>query len=208
MTGRITVTGRSTVAAKPDRLELGMEVTALEPSPDRALEVVAERSAAVERILNAAGVPDESRTTAGVWVGEESAWEDEREVFRGFRARNRFLIRLADPSPLGRMMREATQEAKAKVQGPRWKIDPENDAWAEACRGAAADARRKADAYADSLGLRVGEIVRVKEPRVPERFGYVPLSSRALSAEEDLDVHPGSLDVSAAVNVTFQLERL
>ena len=212
MSGRITVTGRGKAAARPDRLELAVEVTSLEPSADRALNVVAERSAALDRILDTAGVPEDSRTTTGVSVSEEHSWEDEREVFRGYRSRNRFLVRLSDPSPVGELMREATQQTKAKIQGPWWKVEPENEAWVEACGRAAADARRKAEAYAESLGLRLGQIVRVKEARAREPFGYVPaggmrMPSTAPLGEEDLDVHPGSLDLTAAVDVTFQLEQ-
>lgn len=214
MTGRITVVGRGTVAARPDRLELGIEVSALEPTPDRALDVVAERSSAVDRILEAAGVPEESRTTSGLWVDEEHSWEDERQIFRGYRASNRFIVRLTDPHPLAGILREATQQAKARIQGPWWKIDPDNDSRVEACRRAASDAQRKAEAYAESLGLRVGQIVRVKEPRLHkpfgpaggEAFGYMP-ASLALHREAQLEVHPGALDVTAAVDVTFQLEQ-
>jgi uncharacterized protein YggE len=212
VSARITVVGRGVVAAKPDRLELGIEVTSLEPTPDGALNVVAERSAALDQILSNAGVSEGSRTTSGVWVGEEHSWEDEHQVFRGYRARNRFLIRLSDPSPLGRILKEATQQLKVAIQGPWWKVEPENEATVEACRRAAVDARKKAEAYAESLGLRLGQIVRVKEPRVREPFGYVPLSGRLASTaslgEEELDVHSGSLDVTAAVGVTFQLEQL
>ncbi len=184
-----------------------MEVSSLEPTPDGALNVVAERSAALDQILSNAGVSEDSRTTSGLWVGEEHSWEDERQVFRGYRARNRFLIRLTDPSPLGRILREATQQLKVAIQGPWWKVEPENAAAGEACRRAATDARTKAEAYAESLGLRLGQIVRVKETRVRETFGFMPLSSRTSLGEDELEIHPGSLDVTAAVDVTFQLEQ-
>ena len=211
MTGRITVTGRGAVAARPDRLELSIEVTALEPTPDRALDVVAERSSSLDRILEAAGVPEHARTTSGLSVAEEHSWEDDRQVFRGYRASNRFLVQLTDPIGLAGILREATQQAKARIQGPWWRIDPDNESLLEACRRAASDARRKAEAYAGSLGLRVGQIVRVKEPRIREPLssGYMPLSSRGQEeAQLGLEVHPGAMDVTAAVDVTFQLEEL
>jgi uncharacterized protein YggE len=211
MTGRISVIGRGAVAARPDRLELSIEVTALESAPDRALDVVAERSSALDRILEAAGVPEPSRTTSGLSVGEEHSWEEERQVFRGYRASNRFIVRLTDPLELPGILREATQQAKARIQGPWWRVDPDNDSLLEACRRAASDARRKAEAYAESLGLRVGQIVRVKEPRIhePLSFGYMPLSSRGQEeAQLGLEIHPGAMDVTAAVDVTFQLEEI
>ncbi len=211
VSGRITVVGRAAVAARPDRLEIGLEVTSLEPTPDGALNVVAERSSALDRILDEDGVSEEARTTSGLSLAEEHAWETDREVFRGYRAGNRFVVRFSDPSRLGRVLREATRQAGARIHGPWWAIDPENEAHGEACRRAASDARRKAEAYASSLGLRLGQIVRAKEPRVHGTAGFVGTAAvRSMGlgppVDEEVDLHPGSLDVTATIEVTFEVD--
>jgi hypothetical protein len=188
-------------------LDLVIEVSALEAAPDAALNTVAERSSTVERAFDGIGISSESRTTSGVWVGEEQDWEHERRVFRGYRARARYLVRLSDASLLGRLMKEVTRDGMARVEGPWWKVDSENQAHVEACRRAAEDARRKAEAYAQSMGLRLGQIVRAKEPSVGVRFGYAALSAGGGHEEPEMMIHPGSLDVEAVLDVTFHLEQ-
>ena len=58
------------------------------------------------------------------------------------------------------------------MAGPRWWIAPDNPARVEACRQAAAEAKRKAEAYADALGLRLGAVA--ENPAEPSPFGAAP----------------------------------
>ena len=75
---------------------------------------------------------------------------------------------------------------------------------------AAADARRRAETYAEALGARVGTIVQISDTETPyrsDRLRGVALSGSAASGAADLDVSAGELDVDAEVNVTFALDQ-
>jgi uncharacterized protein YggE len=207
----VTVRGEAVVRGKPDRVELSLEVSALEQSVDAALTETAKRSEALEEVLREVGVSPDDYTTTGVFVQEEREYERERTVHRGYRARDQVVVRLPDPSVAGSLMRLATEHAAARIAGPRWRIDSSNPARAEACRQAAADARRRAEAYAQTLGVRIGAIVEINEAGVRLRgpYGHLP-SGFALAAsgeEPEVELHPGNLDVAAEVEVTFALEQ-
>ncbi len=77
-------------------------------------------------------------------------------------------------------------EAGAEVTGPRWSLVPDNPAHEAARRAAASDARRRAEAYADALGLTLGPVAWVAEPglrRPGPGDGYdVPMRSMAMAA--------------------------
>ena len=207
----VTVRGEAVVRGKPDRVELSLEVGALEQSVDAALTETAKRSEAVEEVLREVGVGTDDYTTTGVSVHEEREYERNRSVHRGYRGRDRLLVRLSDPSVAGSLMRLAAERAAARIAGPWWRIAPENPARADACRDAAADAKRRAQAYAEALGARLGAVVEVNEGGArghgPPEVGFYELASAAGGEQPEVDLHPGELDVTAVVEVTFALEQ-
>lgn len=79
----------------------------------------------------------------------------------------------------------------------------------EAARQAAADGQRKAQAFADGVGARLGRVISLVEPGT-ETVG--PLARRAdfvaaaAPGSEPMSIEPGEYEVSAAVDVTFALE--
>lgn len=210
--GVVTVRGEATAPARPEEVRMIVETSALDSSPAKALDEAAARSETIKAILAELGVPDEHQTTSGLLVAEEVEWEDGRAVHRGYRARNRIALRLADPSLAGPLMKEATERAQARLEGPWWTIAPENPARQEACRRAAEQARRKAEAYAAALGLRLGPVVSASEPWTGERplmqeRMYALASGPTDERGPELELHAGDVDVSAAIDVTFRLEQ-
>ena len=163
-TSTVTVRGDAVVPGEPDEVRLTVEVTALFPTPEEALADVAARSETPEGLLRALDVPRSARTTSGLSVSEEREYERGRYVHRGYTASNRIWIRSNDPGIVGRLMKRATNDAKARIEGPWWHIALDSPARVEACRQAATDARRKADAYANALGARLGHVLSVVEP--------------------------------------------
>ncbi len=210
MSPTVTVRGRATVPARPDQVRLQVEVEALAATPGEALDQTARKGQALEAILDALAVPEEARTTSGVTVAEETEYDGRRVVRRGYRARNSVQIRLSDPAPLGELMKRAADDASARINGPWWSVAEDNPARIEACRAAASFARQKAAAYAEATGHRLGALVEVVEAgaRPPEPPGIQPqvLRAAAAPAAAEVEVHPGKMEVSAAVDVTFNLE--
>jgi predicted metalloprotease len=123
---------------------------------------------------------------------------------------NLVTVRLADASIAGRMIRGPSSARRPGVRGPTWWIAPDNPARVEACRRAAVEARRKAEAYADALGLRLGGVVEVREPspggHAAPRPAVGAISMRAVAEPASVEVDPGELNVQAQVEVTFFLE--
>ena len=210
MSGTVTVQGKAIVAAQPDEVELLLEISHLARSHQDALSEVARRSQALEAIFERLGIQRAEWTTSGVAVAEQNDWENGRQVFRGYRASNRITVRLDDSERIGRLMNEATTEAQAQVHGPTWRVAHSNPARAEACREAALDARRKAEAYVDALGAKLGDILKVSEPGLryepPQPAArMMAMKAEAMAAAPDLTVQAGELDVSAAIEVTFAI---
>ncbi len=206
--GTVVVRGHAVVPGEPDQLEVALTVSAADDSAACALQEAGRLTAELVAVLAELGVPDASRSTSGLSVREEFERIEGRWARRGYRASNHVVVRLAEPERMGRLMSEAVARAGARVDGPRWRFRPDNPARAEACRQAAADARRKAEAYAEALGHDLGVVLRVAEPgtdRMAE-VGLAPAVLREAPGPSDMQVQAGHLDVEATVEITFALE--
>lgn len=201
----VTARGEAVVSGRPDEGIWTIELTALADGPDAALAEVASRGQAAAALLDEMGIDMAMRSTSGVSVREEFDHVDGTQVRRGFRAHATTTVRLEDPTIAGRLIQGAAERAQAQVRGPSWWIAPDNPARVEACRRAAVEAKRKAEAYADALDLRLGPVVEIREPST----GPSPMPrARGLTlaaAEVAIDVDPGELNVEAQVEVTFAL---
>ncbi len=205
----ITIHGRAAVPTKPDEAVIFLECEAVRTTAAEALADVSGRIETLLALCDELEVPAASRTTAGVSVAEHG--EHDREghwQHRGYRAANRVRLRLVEPDGLGRLLAEAVARAGARVDGPWWEIAPANAARLEACRLAATDARSRAQAYAEALGLRVGAVVAVRDPPPdgrPEPRGA--MRSLASAHAADVPVEAGEQLVAAEVEVEFGLEQ-
>jgi uncharacterized protein YggE len=199
----VTARGEAVVPGEPDEGIWVIAVSSLENTPDAALAEVGERSTALDGLLDELEVPKEKRSSTGVTVREEFEYADGKQVHRGFRAENLLTVRLVDASIAGRLLQGSIARAKASVRGPTWWIAPDNPARMEACRRAAVEAKKKAEAYADALGLRLGPVAEIKEPD-PATGPIRPLMMRAAESPT-VEVDPGELLVEAQVEVSFHL---
>jgi uncharacterized protein YggE len=205
----ISVQGRATVPGTPDEAVVAVELRALRPTSQEAYAEVAERSGRLDALCDSLGIAGTARSTQGVSVQEQREHDGTTWRHRGYLASNTVLVRLADPQLVARLLKEAVEQVQARVAGPWWQVAQTNPARLEACRLAAAEARRKADAYADALGARLGALIRVREPRRRDSEWPVRqqlLSARAPIEEPEIPLHAGELDVSAVVDVTFAIE--
>jgi uncharacterized protein YggE len=116
---------------------------------------------------------------------------------------------LTDATLVGRLMTEAASRAAAQIEGPWWRVLPNNPARLEACRQAAGDARAKAQAFAEALGGRLGPIAWIRESTDQGYqggpgavFRAQPMAASS-GPDPELAIEPGEFDVSAAVGVAF-----
>jgi uncharacterized protein YggE len=174
---------------------------------------VAKRSEALQRVLDELDIPAADRSTLGVTVHEETEWRKDRRVHKGFRAASVVRVRLTDPELISRLITRATAEADAEVDRLHWRVSKLGPVRSAACRRAAEDARLRAEAYAEGLGVPLGPVERVVEggatapPVAVADFTGDRTLNRAMaaSAPPEVDVRPGEKEFTVMVDVTFRL---
>jgi uncharacterized protein YggE len=206
--GVITVRGEAVVATAPDAVRFRLSVSSVRSRHAEALQDVTARSHELDALLDELGIPNTERSTSGISIRENREWVEERSVHRGYEARSSIVVRLHDPSIAGRLLEGAVERAQALVDGPWWSVEQDNPARLEACGEAARDARRKAGAYAEASGIRVGPIVSIRETvEVPWRGGEMLSGGARGVSTEEIGIEPGQLDVVASVTIAYAIER-
>lgn len=202
----VTVRGDGLVRAEPDEAVLWITLTALEDRPGAALADVSARTTALVALLDEVGVGASDRSTTGVAVGEEFDHRQDGRASLGHRAVSGVSVRLTDPESIGRLIARATEDLDAQIGGPRWLVSLDNPVRLEAARLAAADARRKAEAYAEGVGAKVGRLLRLSEPFEQMRHAVALQSVSGGTRREPIPVEPGEHEIAASVHATFALE--
>jgi uncharacterized protein YggE len=207
----VTVRGTGHVRTSPDEASVTLTLDAVEPTAAAALAKVAERTRAALELCAAHGIEPASRVTTGASVAEHGEHDREgRWQHPGYRASNHVGVRVGDAGVVGELVAGGA-DLGASVHGPAWSVAPTNPAYAEACAAAARDARRRAEAYADALGARIGAIVAVRDPGTgPPPFPPGPrvgAVARMDTGAEALPVEAGEQLLAVVVEVEFQLEQ-
>jgi uncharacterized protein YggE len=207
----IRIQGQGSAPAVPDGIRFRLTLSATRPRSDEALQDVTARSERLVALLTELGIPDEARSTSGPSIREQREWVTEttegvpreRSVHRGFEAQNSILVRLDDPTISGQLIQRAVEEADALVDGPWWHVAAENPGHLEACGAAARDARRRGEAYAEALGLRLGAVRSIRDsvatPWEQPRETMLAGAGRSAAEAIGIDANP---ELSATVTIT------
>lgn len=114
-------------------------------------------------------------------------------------------VRLRDPASFDRVRDAAEVAGAANVSGPVFSLADEGPARAAAKADAIARARDHAAAYARTLGLRVGRILRISERGSPNLFSLQQMQGwmQAMIGKSGPD--DGRLETTVNVSVDFAL---
>ena len=142
-------TGEYEVTA--DQADIGVSFAAQAADRAGAVNLLGERMAAVEPVLQRAGVEVRQRN---MHVGDR--WNGRRRA--GSSAEQHLTLRVKDLAVLDDLLAGLFSAQPDRLDGPHWSLADETAAIREAQRRAVADARARAEAYADALGGRLGAL--------------------------------------------------
>lgn len=182
-----------------DRADLTLSYEALGPDRTAAVAELGTRVAAAADVLAGPGVAVRSRR---LWVRTE--WRGKRE--RGCRAGERIALTITDLALLEQVLTALLRSEPAQVDGPRWTLQDPAPAARSAQHHAVADARERAEGYADALGMRLGALRRLTDSGAGP-----PTTMRAMSASgrepdvQDLGLEPEPVRIAARCTTTWSL---
>ena len=205
----ITVSGAGQASGTPDVVRVTVGVRVVRESVDEALDAA---NTATERVLAAlddAGIPAEDRQTRDFSIVPEYGGESPNGAPQivGYAVSNLIEVRIREIDRVGAILTAVADAGgdDARIQGVSFALENDGEQVAAARQAAFADARTRAEQYADLAGVSLGGLIgitdmTVSSPRSAEALGA------AATAEDAVPIEPGTQQVTVSVTVRWALE--
>ena len=207
----VTVRGSALASVTPDRAEVSLALSHLASDAATALDRLAQRSQQLQTTLVRHGFRSTDWATEGVQVAEEHQWKNDADVLVGFRATTASAVTVRNTELVGALIRDGVTAAGADVRAVQWRVDAHNPARRELLVQAALDARVRATAYVEALGLALGEVELISEMPPVAEPGPSPLAMMAMNKSAgdsaELSMSGGLVELRAEVYVQFGILR-
>lgn len=205
---RLTVAGTGRLSLPPDLAVLTAGVRAEAREADDAIETLAEGLVEVRQALTDLGIPDDavqtqSQTLRPVYSRYTGSPTPPQRI-EGYVAQSTFSVELEDLQTVGAVLEEVVEAGANVVQGLSFELSDPDAARIAAQQEAVANARIAAEALAASAGVVLGPVFSV----VADTSPIQPLGiARFEAASESVPVSPGAIEVTATVQMSFDLIR-
>ena len=200
---QITVTGEGKVDLPPDMATLRLGVSTQARRASEALASNSADMAAVLAFLAGEGIAEADIQTSGLSLMPRQDRDAQgRATTVGFVASNEVVVRVRDLDRLGGLMDAVVREGANRFGGLQFGLSDMSAALAEARIRAVADARTKAETYAEAAGVTLGPIRTISD----QSGGIRPMEMRMAAAAADaVPIAAGAVSVTAGVTITWAL---
>lgn len=183
----VSVTGRGEVLCAADTAAFTATVETTAMTQEAAAAENAARTKALRTALIAAGAEFDRLSTENYSVNPVYRYEAKgKRTFLGYRAENRLQVRVAQLSRVGGVLDAAAKNGADRIDSVDFTNENKNTYRNRAYLAAGEDARKKASAAAEALGLRLGRVVSVSENSyTAPRYRSVMLMAASAKTEAD-----------------------
>lgn len=209
----VTVDAIAVAKAPPDRLEWFLEIRTTKATMKESRAVI---DASLQRLLAAlkgVGLTDDALSISDVDQGRDIEWTERKRIFKGFYSSLTLRLIITDLKLINRINSEILADDLIEVKSMAQRSDHEGELRQKALVDAAQVARKKALVLAETLGAKVGDVIRVSETsfETSERANsmiYAAPQAQSISRNGNYNEHTAlitEISVRASVNVTFEL---
>ena len=205
----ITDSAQASAKRVPDVATISSGVVTQANDANTAMRLNAEQMTKVNAAIKSAGIEARDIRTSGVNLNARYDYADGKAPrITGYEARNTVSIKVRDLSKLGKLMDSLVAAGANDLNGPNFEVDKADEAYDEARLAALTKARKRADLYANALGLQVRRIVSIDEGG--GMMSPVP-QMRAMSADgfagkaAGTELAPGESSLGVTLNIVYEL---
>ena len=207
----LRVRGSAEVRAAPDLAVVRLGVAEEEPTAREAQSAANNVAGAILDAVRGVGIAERNVQTvhlvlSPVYSPRRPGDREEPRIV-GYRALNTVSVRVEDLGLVGQVIDAALDVGANQLEGVSFGLRDDQTVRRQALRQAIADARGKADAMADALGVGLDAIMSVTEDNVFVRQPVMETARvMALQGEAPTSVSPGEISVSASVSIEYRIE--
>ncbi len=214
MSGNISISGVGEVTAAPDTAFVNSGVTSQGATAREALDANTKAMGELIETLKAAGIEARDIQTSGFSVNPNYVYSDARDAngyqlppkITGYQVYNNVNVRVRELAKLGSVLDKAVTVGANTINGVSFSVADPSKLYDEARKAAFADAKSKAQLYAEVAGEELGKIRAINETQgmgtpMPQ---MMKASADALSAGA-VPIEGGELSYSINVQVTWDI---
>jgi len=213
--GAITIEGRGEVRAAPDMATINSGVTTQAATAREALDANTAAMSELIEALKESGIEARDIQTSGFSVNPNYVYSDARDDMgyslppriNGYQVSNSVTVVVRDLEQLGAILDQSVTVGANTVNGVSFSVADPSSLLDEARRAAFADARAKAELYADVAGAELGELESISERQDFNGPQPYPMYARAeMQSAADVPVEAGEMSFAITVNVAWDLD--
>ncbi len=204
----IQVVGEGHATAAPDIARISLGVSEQAETAGAAMDAMSAGMSAVLGTLGTQGIAQVDIQTGQLMLEPSYNYNtpDGNPVMTGFVATQILDVKVRDIAQLGTVLDAVVTEGANRVNGIGFEVSDPQAVTDEARRDALADARARAELYADAAGVGLGGILSISESTV--YAPPMPMYDGRGAAQEAMavPVAPGEVSMATSVTVTFAIE--
>ena len=198
----VTVTGEGTASAAPDNAVIRLGVSSQGKTARAASDANAKEMTVVLAAIKDSGVADRDIQTTSLSL--QPQYEPNKTGaprLIGFQANNQVTVKIRDIGALPTVLDRAIAAGANEMSGIEFVVSEQTKLLDKARAAAIADARRKAELYANAAGMKVGRVMAISE----EGAAPQPRPYQAMRAGAAAPIAPGEQMLRAVVTVSYEL---
>ncbi len=202
----IVVAGEGSVGVTPDHAQISIGVTTRSKAGKEGVDANAKGMAAILAALKDAGVAEKDIQTARLSIQPvygSAAMSSAETRLTGYSVANHVTVTVRDTAKTGDVIDRAVAAGAIDLGGISFLVSDPSKALDQAREAAIADARRKAEVYANASGVRVGPIEWITE----DTLGAPPMPMMSRAATAPVPVASGEDTLRVRVTVGFAIAR-
>jgi uncharacterized protein YggE len=203
----ITVSGESTVMAKPDVATVNISVETASPNAKAAARENANTMTAVKNAVVAAGANASAIETNNYNLYPEQVYEGGKAKTKDYKCENSMKVTVNNLALTGPVMDAAIKAGANRIDSVEFKISHPEQFKERALREATANAAEKARVIAAALGRNVVNVYSVTE-NSNDMVAYRMMNLKVAGAARDnaaTPIEPGDAQVKSNVTVVFEI---
>jgi uncharacterized protein YggE len=203
----IIVTGVGEASAAPDMAVLNLGVDADGETAAEALQKNSAQMDATIKSLRDAGVDKKDIQTSGLNVSAKYDYSRDNAPPRlvGYQASNRVSVNLRNLDKAGAVIDKAVSVGANRLDSISFAFNDPKPITNAARKDAVADARSKAELYADAAGVKLGQVIQISDS-FTQSPGPIMVTSRMRMAEAAVPIEAGESTISASVTIIYGIE--
>lgn len=215
--GIISIEGRGEVVVAPDTAFVTSGVTTQGATAKEALDANTAAMTELIQTLKDSGIEARDIQTSGFSVNPNYVYSDARDAngyqlppkINGYQVFNTVNVRVRQLDTLGAVLDKAVTVGSNTINGVSFSVSDTSEILNEARKQAFADARKKAELYAETAGVDLGQLRGISEST--SMGGPIPYAAADLAyaraAAAPVPVEGGELTYTINVSVSWALDQ-